>query len=135
MLRSFLHDEAGAVTIDFVAITAGVLLLGIALVYGIFNSGVASTASGINAALAGVQLASAGSAPRLNGAAAPMLCNDSTCIRDSNGDGNYDEAFGVLSEDPWSSIGGEVSPNDPALAEGGFAPASQGLINALNAVQ
>ncbi|MEM7509002.1 MAG: pilus assembly protein [Pseudomonadota bacterium] len=39
-LKTFIHDEAGAVTIDWVAMTAGMLLLGIALVFGIFNNGV-----------------------------------------------------------------------------------------------
>ena len=48
MLNKFWNDEAGAVTIDWVALTAGILLLGIAVVYGIFNSGVSTLATSIN---------------------------------------------------------------------------------------
>ena len=51
MLKNFLNDEAGAVTIDWVALTAGILLLGIAVVYGIFQTGVANLASSINSNL------------------------------------------------------------------------------------
>lgn len=51
MLNKFLNDEAGAVTIDWVALTAGILLLGIAVVYGIFNTGVAGLASKVNSNL------------------------------------------------------------------------------------
>lgn len=48
MLNKFWNDEAGAVTIDWVALTAGILLLGIAVVYGIFNTGVSELATSIN---------------------------------------------------------------------------------------
>ena len=48
---NFLRDESGAVTIDWVALTAGILLLGITLVYAIFNNGVSSLASNINSNL------------------------------------------------------------------------------------
>lgn len=52
MFKSFLFDEAGAVTIDWVALTAGILLLGITLVYAIFNAGVGPLAQNINSNLA-----------------------------------------------------------------------------------
>ncbi len=48
---NFLRDETGAVTIDWVALTAGILLLGITLVYSIFNNGVGSLATNINSNL------------------------------------------------------------------------------------
>ena len=48
---NFLRDETGAVTIDWVALTAGILLLGITLVYSIFNNGVGPLAKSINASL------------------------------------------------------------------------------------
>ncbi len=48
---NFLRDESGAVTIDWVALTAGTLLLGITLVYAIFNNGVGSLATNINSNL------------------------------------------------------------------------------------
>ncbi len=50
----FLSDDAGAVTIDWVALTAGVLLLGIMVVYAIFNNGVSSLVSNVNSTLEGV---------------------------------------------------------------------------------
>ena len=48
---TFLRDESGAVTIDWVALTAGILLLGITLVYAIFNNGVANLSQNINSNL------------------------------------------------------------------------------------
>ncbi len=51
MLRKFMGDETGAVTIDWVALTAGILLLGIAVVYGIFEGGVSQLATSINSNL------------------------------------------------------------------------------------
>ena len=62
MFTKFLRDESGAVTIDWVALTAGILLLGIVLVYGIFTGGVAGLASTINS-----QLNNAGSTVTLPG--------------------------------------------------------------------
>ena len=53
MFTNFLRDESGAVTIDWVALTAGILLLGIAVVMGVFNSGVQPLVSSINTNLAG----------------------------------------------------------------------------------
>ena len=47
----FLSDDTGAVTIDWVGLTAGILLLGITLVYSIFNNGVASLSTTINSNL------------------------------------------------------------------------------------
>ena len=50
----FLSDDAGAVTIDWVALTAGILLLGIMVVYAIFNNGVQTLVSNVNSTLSGV---------------------------------------------------------------------------------
>ena len=50
----FLSDDAGAVTIDWVALTAGILLLGIMVIYAIFNNGVSSLVSNVNSTLVGV---------------------------------------------------------------------------------
>ena len=63
MLNKFWNDEAGAVTIDWVALTAGILLLGIAVVYGIFNSGVSTLATSINDNLSTAVSVSTGTAP------------------------------------------------------------------------
>ena len=53
MIKSFLNDETGAVTIDWVALTAGILLLGIAVVFSIFQNGVTPLVQSINSQLAG----------------------------------------------------------------------------------
>ena len=54
IFTKFLSDDAGAVTIDWVALTAGILLLGIMVVYAIFNNGVASLVSNVNSTLSGI---------------------------------------------------------------------------------
>ncbi len=51
---NFLSDDAGAVTIDWVALTAGILLLGIMVVYAIFNNGVQSLVENVNSTLSSV---------------------------------------------------------------------------------
>lgn len=48
IFTQFIRDEAGAVTIDWVALTAGVLLLGIATVYFLFENGVSNALTTIN---------------------------------------------------------------------------------------
>ena len=50
----FLIDDAGAVTIYWVALTAGILLLGIMVVYAIFNGGVTNLVAEINSTLSGI---------------------------------------------------------------------------------
>ncbi len=63
----FLCDDAGAVTIDWVALTSGILLLGIMVVYAIFNGGVADLVSNVNSTLTGVTAdINIGAAPNLN---------------------------------------------------------------------
>jgi len=52
--HQFLRDDDGAVTIDWVALTAGILLLGIAVIYGIFNQGVDPLVDNIQDSLSGV---------------------------------------------------------------------------------
>lgn len=47
----FLGDDSGAVTIDWVALTAGILLLGLMVVYAIYNNGVSSLVSNVNSTL------------------------------------------------------------------------------------
>lgn len=65
--KMFLSDDAGAVTIDWVALTAGILLLGIMVVYAIFNNGVSSLVTKINNTLSNVTTdISVGAAPDIN---------------------------------------------------------------------
>jgi len=54
MIRFFWNDEQGVITVDWVALTGAVLLLGIMVVYAIFNGGVADLVSNMNITLAGV---------------------------------------------------------------------------------
>ena len=49
----FFGDDAGAVTIDWITLTAGILLLGILVVYAIFNGGLSNLTPNVNSALAG----------------------------------------------------------------------------------
>lgn len=65
--KQFMNDEAGAVTIDWVALTAGILLLAIALVFGIFNSGVDPLADRISSSLSNAAVdVEIGDPPTLN---------------------------------------------------------------------
>ncbi len=50
-LAKFLSDDAGAATIDWVILAAGVLLLGIMVVYEVYNIGVSSLDSNTNLTL------------------------------------------------------------------------------------
>ena len=50
----FLRDDTGAVTIDWVALSAGILLLGIMVVYSIFNNGVKNLVLNVNSTLEGI---------------------------------------------------------------------------------
>lgn len=47
-LNQFLRNEEGAVTIDWVALTAAVVLLGLFIVYAIFEDGLGNLSSSIN---------------------------------------------------------------------------------------
>ena len=51
MIRKFVQDEAGAVTIDWVAMAAGISMLGVAVVYAVFNNGTEPAISLINSHL------------------------------------------------------------------------------------
>lgn len=53
MIGKFLFNDDGAVTIDWVSLTAGILLLGIAVVYGVYQGGVLPLTGNVNGALAG----------------------------------------------------------------------------------
>lgn len=48
---AFLRDEAGAITIDWVTITAVVILLGIAVIYSVYNYGVTPPVNNLNSEL------------------------------------------------------------------------------------
>jgi Flp pilus assembly pilin Flp len=47
----FLGDDAGAVTIDWVTLTAGIIMLGLVTVFAIYNNGVSPLVSEINSTL------------------------------------------------------------------------------------
>lgn len=50
-LASFAVDEAGAVTVDWVTVTAVVLLLGIAVIYSIYGNGAEPVVNDVNSEL------------------------------------------------------------------------------------
>ena len=77
----FLSDDVGAVTIDWVAVTAGILLLGIMVVDAIFNGGVSSLVLEINETLASVDTdTNVGVSPDLNYDGSPMLLADGSIL-------------------------------------------------------
>ncbi len=49
----FFSDDAAAVTIDWITLTAGILLLGIMVVYAIYNGGLSNLTPNVNSTLAG----------------------------------------------------------------------------------
>lgn len=65
MLR-FIKNECGAVTIEWVSLTAGGLLLGMALVWVIFSDGVGPLAENVSDKISTVEIAGTGDAPELN---------------------------------------------------------------------
>jgi hypothetical protein len=71
----FLSDDAGAVTIDWVALTSAILLLGIMVIYAIFNGGVADLVLNVNATLTSVVTdVDTGTVPNLTAAPSPAEC-------------------------------------------------------------
>ncbi|MGF1447522.1 MAG: pilus assembly protein [Pikeienuella sp.] len=48
LLKGFLRDQGGAVTVDWVGVTAGILLLGIIIVYSVFSVGVQPAVTSIS---------------------------------------------------------------------------------------
>jgi hypothetical protein len=87
-LIEFLSDDAGAVTIDWVALGSAILLLGIMVVYSIFNNGVSTLVSNVNSTLEGVTTdISTGPAPNMtidiDTGPAPNM--DQTCPKTKKG--------------------------------------------------
>ena len=75
----FLSDDTGAVTIDWVALTAGILLLGIMVVYAIFNGGVSNLVGNINDTLTNITVGvDVGDAPGVNGVTTVTPVGDET---------------------------------------------------------
>ena len=50
----FLSDDAGTVTVDWIALTSGVLIVGVIVVYAIYNNGVTSVVMGVTEDLRGI---------------------------------------------------------------------------------
>jgi hypothetical protein len=77
----FLSADAGAVTIDWVALGSAILLLGIMVVYSIFNNGVSTLVSNVNSTLEGVSTdINIGPAPNLN-QTCPKTAKGIKCIK------------------------------------------------------
>ena len=63
----FIGDDAGAITVDWIALTAGVLVVGITIVYAVFNTGVSSLVLNVNSNLVGqLAVVSPGAVENLN---------------------------------------------------------------------
>lgn len=84
---AFLADESGAVTIDWVALTAGILLLGVAVVYSVFNGGVSPLVGTINDTLMAVSI-------DLDVGAAPGTSVSDVSDEPDNSDGSDDHTGG-----------------------------------------
>ena len=54
MVRNFWEDTSGAVTIDWVALAAGVLVVGITVIYALYTDGVGELAKSLNSAMSSV---------------------------------------------------------------------------------
>lgn len=72
-IRSFLRREEGAVTVDWVALTAGVALFGMAIAYLVIDEGIDPLAGKLNGALAGAAITTptpaAADVPNIDGTA------------------------------------------------------------------
>ena len=69
-LRRFAENESGAVTVDWVALTAGIIVVGLAIVWYIMDNGVDVLAGKIVTGLAAIDPGSTtGNPPVINGAA------------------------------------------------------------------
>ena len=62
-LRAFLSEDNGVATIDWVAITAASMLLGVAIAYHIYDIGLTPMVESISADLAGVEIVDPGPNP------------------------------------------------------------------------
>ena len=77
LLRCCRDDDTGAVTIDWVALGSAILLLGIMVVYAIFNNGVKDLVSNVNSTLISVNTGvSVGTTPNLNAPPGKVTCCD-----------------------------------------------------------
>lgn len=54
--RDFLRDDSGAITVDWVTLTAGLLLFGIAIIFAIFDGGVDPLVNNMSTTLSNVVL-------------------------------------------------------------------------------
>ena len=66
LLHQFLADHRGAVTIDWVALSAGVLLLGVTTVYGVFGAGLSGAIADTNGTLIAASSFDFGPRPTIN---------------------------------------------------------------------
>ncbi len=60
---AYLKDEDGAVAMDWIALTAGMVMMGLSLVYAVFNNGVSSLVDNLNSEIAAIIPVAPGAAP------------------------------------------------------------------------
>ena len=80
MLKRFLNDEGGAVTVDWTVMTAAVAGLGLAT-YGVVSGGIGDLSGDVSAQLSGQSISS-----RFGGAFSPMTLVDTTFTGGDRGD-------------------------------------------------
>lgn len=54
MFRRFWEDTSGAVTVDWVALAAGVLVVGITVVYALYTDGIGELTKSLNSAMSSI---------------------------------------------------------------------------------
>lgn len=118
-VTEFYDDQDGGAAIDWVALVAAVVLMGVAVVYGLFDSGVSNLTTRINDDLGNVAFADPLEAPNLNGGerfnSIDTLCSGPVCYSDTDGDGFADQRSDGNST--------QNEPNNVPMAElasGGF---------------
>ena len=98
-VNEFYEDQDGGAAIDWVALVAAVALMGIAVIYGIFDGGVSNLTTRINDDLGNVAFADPANAPDFGGGSAGedsfgainTLCSGTICFSDTDGDGFADQ--------------------------------------------
>jgi Flp pilus assembly pilin Flp len=83
-LRNFARNESGAVTVDWVALTAGIIVVGLAIVWYIMDNGVDVLAGKIVTGLAAIDPTTTTGAPR-SSTARPPAAETSRGARSSPG--------------------------------------------------
>lgn len=91
MKKTFISDEDGAITVDWVVLTAAIVALGLAVITTV-SSGVGDISNDISSDLASRELgvSGAGATGGSGGSGGSTMCSGSWCLTDADGDGEYE---------------------------------------------